>query len=59
MDMTTARLTPEASSLVKRMGDACHPGPLGRLIFYREISPFFPFSLYFPWEGNGDEVSRD
>lgn len=33
-----------------RMGDAIHPGFLGHLAFFRELSPLFKVAKYFPWE---------
>lgn len=33
-----------------RMANSTHPGPLGHLVFYRELSAAFELPRYLPWE---------
>ena len=33
-----------------RMANSTHPGPLGHLVFYRELAPFFEIPDRFAWE---------
>jgi hypothetical protein len=41
----------DPNDLWLRMSDAIHPGPLGHLIFHRQLAPHFKVSPHFPWEG--------
>ena len=38
------------NKLWMRMSDCIHPGPLGHLIFFREIAPYFDLPQKLPWE---------
>ena len=33
-----------------RMSDAFHPGPLGHVVFFRELAPYFALEPVLPWE---------
>ena len=49
----TAYTGPPAANpnkLWMRMSDSIHPGPLGHLIFFREMTPYFDLSPTLPWE---------
>jgi hypothetical protein len=32
------------------MSDTLHPGPLGHLLFYRQLAPYFGLPEKLPWE---------
>ncbi len=40
----------DPNKLWPRMSDAIHPGPLGHLVFFRELAPLFQVTERFPWE---------
>ena len=53
LKLDTQHLGPPVSDpkrLWLRMSDAYHPGPLGHIAFYRELSPYFRLSEKLPWE---------
>jgi len=46
----TGRPVANPNAVWLRMSDSIHPGPLGHLVFFREMAPYFDLPQRLPWE---------